>query len=93
MSRGFIWCKADVRGIYLTYLIVEEVSKIIQNINSRDIYIYLYKSLVQGIYKDTSLEFIIPIVFLGFMGDTSCKRTKDEAKKNSRFFVFTSPGG
>ena len=37
MSRGFIWRKADVRGIYPTYLIVEEVSKIIQNINSRDV--------------------------------------------------------
>ena len=30
-----IWLEADVRGIYPTYLIVEEVSKTIEIINSR----------------------------------------------------------
>ena len=48
--EGCIWLEADVQGIYPTYLIVEEVSKTIEIINSRDI---LY----------TSLEFIISIVF------------------------------
>ena len=32
---------------------------------------------VRGLYTDTFLEFIISIVFLGFMGDTSRKRTKE----------------
>ena len=49
-NGGFNWLEADVRGIYPTYLIVEEVSKTIEIINSR---MYLY----------TSLEFIISIVF------------------------------
>ena len=38
---------------------------------------YLYKALVRELYTDTSLEFIISVVFLGFMGDTSRKRTKE----------------
>ena len=44
-NRGFkpvcIWLEADVRGIYLTYLIVEEVSKTIEIINSRDVSVYI----------------------------------------------------
>ena len=38
---------------------------------------YLYKALVRGLYTDTSLEFIISIVFLGFMGYAFRKRTKE----------------
>ena len=38
---------------------------------------YIYKALVRGLYTDTSLEFIISIVFLEFMRDTSRKRTKE----------------
>ena len=59
-----LWLEADVRGIYPTYLIVEEVSKTIEIINS-------------SMYLFTSLEFIISIVFHGFMGYTSRKRTKE----------------
>ena len=44
-----IWLQADVRGIYPTYLIVQEVSKTIEIINSLN---YMY----------TSLEFISSIV-------------------------------
>ena len=47
----------------ITYLIVEEVSKTIGIINSRDVSVYIH-------------EFIISIVFLGFMGYTSRKRTQ-----------------
>ena len=39
--EGFIWLKPDIRGIYLTYLIVEEVSKTIEIINSRDVSVYI----------------------------------------------------
>ena len=53
--EGFIWLKHDIQGIYLTYLIVEEVSITIEIINSRDVSVYI-------------LEFIISIVLLGFMG-------------------------
>ena len=38
---GCIWLEADVRGIYPTYLIVEEVSKTIEIINSRDVSVYI----------------------------------------------------
>ena len=41
------------RGIYPTYLIVKEVSKTIEIINSR---MYLYKALARGLYTDTSLN-------------------------------------
>ena len=37
---------------------------------------YLYKALVRGLYT-FDLEVIISIIFLGFMGDTSRKRTKE----------------
>ena len=40
--EGCIWLEADVRGIYPTYLIVEEVSNTIEIINSRDVYVYIY---------------------------------------------------
>ena len=43
------------KGIYLTYLIVEEVSKTIEIIDSR---IYLYKALVKTIEIINSSEFI-----------------------------------
>ena len=36
-----LWLEADVRGIYPTYLIVEEVSKTIEIINSRDVSVYI----------------------------------------------------
>ena len=36
-----IWLEAKVRGSYPTYLIVEEVSKTIEIINSRDVYVYI----------------------------------------------------
>ena len=39
--EGCIWLEADVRGIYPTYLIVEEVSKTIEIIKSWDVYVYI----------------------------------------------------
>ena len=53
---GFIWCKADIQGIYLTYLIVEEVSKTIKIINSRDVHCILYKALIQTIEIINSMD-------------------------------------
>ena len=35
------WLEADVRGIYPTYLIVEEVSKTVEIINPRDVSVYI----------------------------------------------------
>ena len=42
--------EVDVRGIYPTYLIVEEVSKTIEIINSRDVSVYIYGIYIYGIY-------------------------------------------
>ena len=43
--QGCIWLEVDVRGIDPAedpaYLIVEEVSKTIEIINSRDVYVYI----------------------------------------------------
>ena len=40
--EGCIWLEADVRGIYPTYLIeLEDVSKTIEIINSRDVSVYI----------------------------------------------------
>ena len=39
--EGCIWLETDVRGIYPTYLIVEEVSKSIEIINSRDVSVFI----------------------------------------------------
>ena len=58
---------AKSRG--LTYLIVEEFSKTIEIINSRALSVYCPRTRAK--YIDNALEFIISIVFLGFMGDKS----------------------
>ena len=69
--EGCIWLEADVRGIYPTYLIVEEVSKTIEIINSRDVSVYIlefnnfnYFLGIYGIYipqknKRNRLNFIV----------------------------------
>ena len=51
---------------------------------------YLYKALVGGLYTDTSLEFIILNVFLGFMRDTSAKEQKKPTQllNDYRYILF-----
>ena len=45
-DTGCIWLEADVRGIYLTYFIVEEVSKTIEIINSRNVSVYILEFII-----------------------------------------------
>ena len=63
-----VWERVSIRGLNNYYLIVESVSFVLL----RDVYPINSKRTIEimnsRVYTDTSLEFIISIVFLGYEG-------------------------